>query len=515
MKYIVYGCTGCSLKGGLKANIERHARTACGGAEVATYSVDFVNVTRVDNGRVLTPMEQFMCKFSGVEDDESKHARAAFLYTRDAYMTFLDIKGMNLGTPEGIIHSFGRFISLFFGSRCLRDEWRSVWLSDKYIYVHLVRGEPIKYPKDERHKLMVLKHLYDVFEWTLSSETMDIFHNKAINRMTDCAITINNTLRDWSEKVVSKKAVLQWTLKDLVSRRHFKSKMQEVMLSHFEGLFWHFSEYHVLSDDRHLTYGCQRASLKAVTPRNLRSSNTEEPREDAEQQQQGDSSIHSTNACITGYVCDCGAVNAQKSNMERHKARCGMNYHKAKFKVVPPTTEIRANIAKREMDPRLEMYIKIQNTLCHLPRTNDNTINDEICLMYRYDSLLDSVKGPYQVTKYSFMKFFRVYFGRHVVKPEWTRFWMVAHPTGPFVAYFKEDMYSLSVGTFEEKWHEMFSIVWNLYKFLYNPIEKEPPASRTRTFYEYCEMFLDDKQSSDDIRYVYQSVWDELVRLDI
>lgn len=523
MKYTVYGCTKCNRRAFHKGNMDRHTRRcSSGAAETATYMVEFSNVTRVDNNRSpQTPMEQFMCNFIGINDSEAKQLRADFLYNRDSYMKFLDIKKAVIRGTDGIVHAFGRFISLFFGNQCVRDEWRSVWISDKNIYLNLARGEPVKYPNDERHKILVLKHMYDIFEWALSPTTMDIYHT-TYNRVTDCATSINNTLIAWSEKSQSGKNEIKWKLKDLVSRRHFKSKVQQMMLSNFEGLFWHFSDYHILKNDYRLKYGSEWMSRKVALGERTRLECSESgtAAAAAAAADQDDISVmyeDLSGVRINAYVCDCGKASAHKANMERHKEKCGMNYRIAQFKLVSPSTEIQVNAVSQVLDPRLETYINVQNILCHLPRTDEHTVDDEIVSLAKYDDFLFGVRRKAQASRYSFLDFARVYFGYRIIKKEWTRFWTVSHPTGPLVVYFSDNMSSVSVGTFEEKWHEIFSIIWNLYKFLYNPGQYEPTGFGTsrRSFYENCELFLEHKQSTDDISYVAREIWHEMPNLRI
>lgn len=532
-KYVMYICTGCNLKGFHKGNMERHARNKCvvSGADVATYSVEITDdqLTRVtENQAILSPLKQFFQQFAGVSDNQSRQARAAYFYDKEegaeTYLNvLLDIKGIN---SSDSLASFARYITLMYGYRCVKPEWRSVWLSDKHIYINMGHGDVTKYPKDTRHKIMVLGHLYNAYKWTLDPATMDTFHDREFNRVTDCATIINNTLQEWSERIPFERHVQERSLEDLVTRKYNRSKLQKTLLDHFEGMFWHFTEVHV--DDPHLKMLSEEVAKDKISRVNVfgvdENSYSESVRnigrpyvppisEEVRERQQAEERGYDPEIFVKAYYCDCGKTSNHKSNMVRHINNCIYpTFTEGRFKLCREIPRAEAT-AQTTLSPELDVRIKVQSIMARLPTVDEFTVSDDISCTHWHQSIVEEVER-YGATEGSFMKFYKTYFEKDIPKNEWIRFWTVQHSTaGTMLVYVSNTLSSITVRPFDDGWHEIFTLMWNQFIFLYNP--GRPSRAADFSIHDACQEFVRHKRTSPMVETLKRRIYTTIPRMPV
>lgn len=483
MANYVYTCSSCGYES-LRSNVlVQHIQLCAPGAEVLRREA------------LKNCFDSFFQNIGGISG-ETMRERAAYIYEASNVATIEHIK-KGVWKANGPVTCFIKFITMCYGYRAKCANWRSVWLTNSHIHVKVdTRVE--KYPRDDRHRIIVLNHMCDAYMWTITPDTMDMYI-QGFNRTTDCAVEIFNTTSAWTEKVDH----LAWTLKDLCSRKHFKSEVQNMLLSHFDNMFWYFSEDHLLRADPRLHFIPEDEARKAI----------ERETTDTDQTSSlgptGGRTVSRVQVIpekyIKGFVCDCGQVSGSQSNMKRHVASCiGENYHHASFKL--HTIEYLspdAGIMQRTIPKHIEARIKVQNLMHRKPLVCD----DDIVSMVDCDSDMQedrAMLGSTQASIETFMTFFDMYFGKRL-RPEYRLFWTVEHENDLFVVYntdvFDAVASSVVVALLKDVWHDVFSIIWKEYKFQHTPERHEPSRFEVNgyfppTFYEICEKFFVEGNSA-------------------
>lgn len=505
MAVTVYVCSGCRRCGTHKGNMQRHVST-CGPEARLAQTVPEVNIGEnlTEQTRTTTVVEGFLKPFATINGDKDKKDRAKYMYDTSAIMSHINESVCQ--ARYGPLLSFTRFITLFYGYACLRPEWRSVWISDKHIFVK-TSTSILKYPKDDRHKILVLDMLYTEFMWTICPRTMDMYI-RTVNldtiRISDSIVKLNNLVQGTDDKdnPLWKETVgpLSWTLKDLCERKHCKSEAQGTLLSHFEGMFWHFTEEHILRRDSLLHVIEKEQALKKI---DVSHDSSEDAMSIAPTRSNTSAALPHPDATVTSFICDCGKTFTIPFNAKRHGKSCTGTVRRAIFKIDSiidqPTEPVQISSVPREVDVR----IKVQNAIHRKPYTlYQYILSDIVDCEEQYRERCEMLSKT-QVSVETFITFFSMRYGRDLMRLDWILFWALNHEHEMYVVY-QTDLYgpvsSVVVAPFKEIWHDVFSIIWKEYKYLHHPLDQEPRqfenGSFPPTFYEICEKFYEEGDSA-------------------
>jgi hypothetical protein len=499
-------CSKCHYYGEKKSNVDRHVKTCHPGATTKKVRGKFSDIQEVPMNQpsLKHGVDNFFNGFLDLTSEGSKIIRKMSFYT-DA------VRFVSLGAMKDIVLCFTKFIVMFYGWQSLKPEFRSIWLSDKYMYVKVKDNSRVmKFPKDDRHKIIVLSYIYELFQYLSSREVMDDTIRTYSNQsyaLKNCVTNIHNGLRSWTEPGKT------WSLKDLVTRKR-NSDVQRLLLKHFDSMFWYITPLLAHGNSPYLQMISKNTALTKIYNEQpllgQGSASTETPG-----QLHGNCSM--PDAWIDGYYCECGLTTPFVFSMTRHARTYDHTYQKGVFKLshfiadetIPSLTDPMEGIPAS-----IRCRIKLQNIANHRNSRNVQDILDDMdCdLEGRYADILKSWQES-QVTEDLFMRFISLCYGKELKDKKDAWFWIVENRGERYIAYPSQVTLAFLVSSKEDGWFGVLYGAWMEYVRQFNPVRHEPPSlgNRTPSFYEMCEDSIrtKGKKHTSEINSLMKRVYDQ------
>lgn len=499
-------CSKCHYYGEKKSNVDRHVKTCHPGATTKKVRGKFTDIQEVPTNQpsLKHDMDNFFDGFLDLTNETSKIVRKLSFYS-DA------IRFVSLGATKDIVLCFTKFIVTFYGWRSLKPEFRSIWLSDKYMYVKVKENSRVmKFPKDDRHKIIVLSYIYELFEYLSSTEVMNDMIRGCSNASLVVRRSVNNIhhgLQSWTEPEKT------WSLKDLVTRKR-NSDVQRMLLEDFDSMFWCITPLLARGNSPYLQMIPKSTAVAKICnehPLGQGSASTETG--------QSNDNCSMPDASIDGYYCECGLTTPFIFSMTRHVRTYDHTYQKGVFKL----SHFIADETPAPTDPmegipaNMRCRIKIQNIANHhdLHDVQDILDDMECDLENRYLDILRSWQES-QVTEDLFVRFISLCYGRELKDKKNAWFWIVKDRGEEYIAYpsAKSTTLAFFVSSKEDGWFGVLHDAWKDYVRLFNPVSHEPPSlgNRYPSFYEICENFIrtKGKKHTPETNSLMKRVYDQL-----
>jgi hypothetical protein len=449
-------------------------------------------------------VDRFFDNFVDITSPAAIAQRAKAFYTKDI------IYYVSLGGKRDIVFCFTKFIAMFFGWRAYRPEWRSVWVSEKHIYIKMEESKVVKLPKDKRHQLIVLSKLYDLFEHLSKGATVKEILVDSLESSVDIkdrVFILEDALISWKERNTS------WSLRDLLKRERMKSQQQKILFQAFDTMFWHLTPTLAQYNNKYLQIVPRHAFGRVFK---------------ADQQDKQEVSVKSRGmfsndaipqATLDGYYCECGKTVARIGDMIRHCETHQHKYRKASFTMSrfhSDDAPIDVNdIMENVSSPDMRVRIMIQQIAHHHPMVDRYFIKIDMECDDRYKDILKTFEES-QVTEDLFVKFFSLFYGREVSKIQDAWYWLIEDKEQEYVAFpLASDAAGFVVLPKRLSWLRILTDTWKEYKDMFDPVKHEPLSrgSQKISLYEEVEKFVSTRRCTPRIEGLMTRVCEQICRV--